>query len=101
MASIRIDTYIHQLQFPIGALIISKGVDRLIRAGTEEPFQFLRRHARGDWGDGPADQWEANIAGIQSEAKLESFYVATNGQRIRIFTEADRSATHIVLASEN
>ena len=45
MASIRIDTYIHQLQFPIGALIISKGVDRLIRAGTEEPFQFLRRHA--------------------------------------------------------
>ncbi|MFY0993926.1 hypothetical protein [Pseudomonas juntendi] len=38
---------------------------------------------------------------IQSEAKLESFYVATNGQRIRIFTEADRSATHIVLASEN
>lgn len=66
MASIRIDTYIHQLQFPIGALIISKGVDRLIRAGTEEPFQFLRRHARGDWGDVPADQWEANIAGIQS-----------------------------------
>lgn len=49
MTSFRIETYTHQLQFPIGALVISEGVDRLIRAGKEEPFQFLRSHARGDW----------------------------------------------------
>lgn len=101
MASFRIDTYTSQLQFPIGALIISEGVDRMVRAGTDDPFQFLQRHARGDWGDVPADQWEANVAGMHSDAKLESFYVASNGQRIRIYTEADRSATHIVLASED
>ena len=51
MASHRIETYCQRLAFPIGALIFSRGVDRLVRAGRLDPIPYFRRHTRGDWGD--------------------------------------------------
>jgi len=57
MASHRIETYCHRLTFPIGALIFSRGINRLFNAGRLDPIQYFRRHARGDWGDVTAQQW--------------------------------------------
>ncbi len=37
MASHRIETYCQRLAFPIGALIFSKGIDRLVRSGRLDP----------------------------------------------------------------
>ena len=51
MASHRIETYCQRLAFPIGALIFSRGIDRLVRAGRLDPIPYFRRHTRGDWGD--------------------------------------------------
>ena len=51
MASHRIETYCQRLAFPIGALIFSRAVDRLVRAGRLDPIPYFRRHTRGDWGD--------------------------------------------------
>ena len=39
MASHRIETYCRRLAFPIGALIFSRGVDRLVRAGRLARFR--------------------------------------------------------------
>lgn len=37
--------------FPIGALIFSTSVDRLMREYRLDPMPYFQRHARADWGD--------------------------------------------------
>jgi hypothetical protein len=44
MASHRIETYCQRLAFPIGALIFSRAVDHLVRAGRLDPIPYFRRH---------------------------------------------------------
>ncbi|MFX4435533.1 hypothetical protein ABTA38_19520, partial [Acinetobacter baumannii] len=75
MASHRIETYCQRLAFPIGALIFSRAVDHLVRAGRLDPIPYFRRHTRGDWGDVNVQQWQANSTALQSGASLESHYV--------------------------
>ena len=87
MASHRIETYARGLAFPIGALIFSQSVDRLVRAGRLDPI--FGRHTRGDWGDVNVQQWQANSTALQSGASLESHYVIP-GLAIRIVTDAQR-----------
>ncbi|KKW67295.1 hypothetical protein AAV94_10630 [Lampropedia cohaerens] len=101
MASHRIETYCQRLAFPIGALIFSRGINRLFNAGRLDPIPYFRRHARGDWGDVTAQQWEANSSALQSGAPLESHYVIHPGLAIRIITDTGRSITAIVLPSED
>ena len=88
MASHRIETYCQRLAFPIGALIFSRGIDRLVRAGRLDPIPYFRRHTRGDWGDVNVCQWHANGVALQSGASLESHYVIHPGLAIRIITDA-------------
>lgn len=90
-----------RLLFPIGALIFSEGVDRLMREGRLDPMPYFQRHIRGDWGDVTDDKWQENNAALKSNARLDSLYAVTRELNIRIFTEADRSATHVLLPSES
>lgn len=87
--------------FPVGALIFSAGVDRLMRADRLDPLPYFQRHASGDWGGVTDEQRQANNAALQSGDRLESFYVVRRELSIRIFTAADRSETHIKLGSES
>lgn len=91
----------NKLLFPIGALIFSEGIDRLMREGRLDPMPYFQRHTRGDWGDVTDEKWQENNAALQSGTRLDSYYVVTRELSIRIVTEADRSATHIVLPSEH
>ncbi|MDG9757857.1 hypothetical protein N5E31_03650 [Pseudomonas chengduensis] len=88
------------LLFAIGALIFSPGIDRLMREGRLDPLPYFQRHASGDWGNITDTQWQANNAALQSGDRLESSYAVHRELSICIVTEADRSATHIVLTSE-
>ena len=81
MASRHIETYCQDLLFPVGALILSEGIDRLVRAGRLDPIPYFRRHVRGDWGDVSDGQWQANGIALQSGALLESHYVIHRGLR--------------------
>ncbi|WP_025807862.1 hypothetical protein [Pseudomonas chlororaphis] len=88
------------LLFSIGALILSPGIDRCMREGRLDPMSFLRRHARGDWGDVTDERWQDNDAGLQSGRSLESIYAVHRALSISIVTHADRSETRIALLSE-
>ncbi|EPQ0481137.1 MULTISPECIES: hypothetical protein [Pseudomonadota] len=101
MASRHIETYCQDLLFPVGALILSEGIDRLVRAGRLDPIPYFRRHVRGDWGDVSDGQWRANGIALQSGALLESHYVIHRALCIRIVTDAERHLTSIVLPSED
>lgn len=66
----------------------------------EELFQLLERHLCGDWGDVTENDARANELALRHDLRIMSWYQASSGARIQIITEADRSATTILLAKE-
>jgi hypothetical protein len=66
----------------------------------EEITEALSRHHRGDWGEvGPQD-WQENEMSLREGFRLFSVYRTAKGEKFWVITEADRSATTILLPSE-
>lgn len=59
----------------------------------------VHRHACGDWGDCADEDWELNDLAMVKGGRLLSVYQA-NGIRFWIITEADRSATTVLLPTD-
>jgi hypothetical protein len=62
-------------------------------------FDLLRRHVRGDWGDLDLADKAANETALKHGGRILSAY-DTQGGRLWIITEADRSVTTILLPEE-
>lgn len=60
----------------------------------------LRRHASGDWGDVEEMDKLANDLALVDETRILSAYKTEEGQVFWILTEADRSATTIMLPED-
>lgn len=60
----------------------------------------LARHARGDWGDLDAHDIAENERALKLGGRLFSAYHDRKSVKFWIITEADRSATTILLPSE-
>lgn len=60
----------------------------------------LRRHSRGDWGELDEHDRKANEQALQHGGRLFSAYTASNGVRFWIITEADNSATTLLLPED-
>jgi hypothetical protein len=75
-----------------------------IAARSEDPLTlvlpFVQRHASGDWGDVCAEDWNANDEALTLGARLFSAYELETHGRLWIITEADRSATTVLLPAE-
>jgi hypothetical protein len=61
---------------------------------------LLTRHMAGDWGDVDADDWKENDHSVKNGYRILSSYVDRNVEKFWIITEADRSATTILLPEE-
>ena len=85
--------------FP-GVLVITPGALEAFRRTGEEIQPFLTRHLRGDWGDLDTHDWTENEYSLRRGFRLLSAYALSNGTKIWVITEADRSATTILLPSE-
>lgn len=60
----------------------------------------LLRHLTGDWGDVGDDDREENEWSLQEGYRLFSVYHTANGLKFWIITEADRSATTVLLPED-
>ena len=87
-------------KFELGQLVATPGAREVLsRNGTDE-HPFVQRHQSGDWGDvASAAAWENECAMKQGQEIL-SAYTLVDGTRLWIITEADRSATTILLPEE-
>ena len=86
--------------FSLGMVVGTPGaVDALEEAG-QGPEEFLDRHVRGDWGDVPEADKHENDFSLQHGFRILSAYTTKAGERIWVLTEADRSATTILLPDE-
>jgi hypothetical protein len=63
------------------------------------PFDYLARHATGDWGDLCAFDRRQNEIALRNGHRVLSSYEVPAG-RVWIITEADRSVTTMLLPEE-
>jgi hypothetical protein len=60
---------------------------------------YLFLHVRGEWGEVPPEDAEANRRAVQHGARILSAYVIAEA-RVWLITEADRSATTLLFPEE-
>ncbi|MFM0025313.1 hypothetical protein PQR70_03400 [Paraburkholderia madseniana] len=86
-------------RFRMGRPTITPAAEAALNAVGIHPLRLLARHIHGDWGELPAEDLAANELALLSGRRLLSSY-QVKGNRIWIITEADRSATTLLLPHE-
>jgi hypothetical protein len=86
--------------FPLGLVVGTSGGVRALEEAGQGPQEFLDRHIQGDWGEVPEADKHENDYAVQHGFRILSAYTTTAGDRIWVLTEADRSATTILLPHE-
>lgn len=84
--------------FSLGNVFATPGVLEFIPHA--EMQQALDRHHAGDWGELDREDKSANERALKHGGRLFSAYRTGAGKKFWIITEADRSATTILLPSE-
>ena len=86
--------------FPLGRLVATPGaLDVLTHAG-QSPSEFLSRHQGGDWGECCEEDARENELSVKHGFRILSVYHTCKGEKLWVITEADRSATTLLLPSE-
>lgn len=87
-------------KFTLGQLVAT--TNALESLNGEDIQIALGRHISGDWGDiDHPEDWEANCFALEhGEGRLFSVYHDRKGVKFWIITEADRSATTVLLPED-
>ena len=90
--------------FRLGRLLVTPGARRALVTAGIDPFDLLARYIAGDWGLVCQEDGEANDDATREGDRLLSAYPLDpdrpEGPRVWIITEADRSATTLLLPNE-
>jgi hypothetical protein len=84
---------------PLGRVVATPGALKLLIEAGGHPFDYLVRHATGDWGELCAYDRRQNEVALRDGYRVLSSYEIPTG-RVWIITEADRSVTTILLPEE-
>ena len=60
--------------FQLGRVVATPGALEALAEAGQTPWEFLARHARGDWGDVSDDDRQANDEAVQDGSRLLSAY---------------------------
>ena len=86
-------------RFLLGRTCATAGVTKWAEENDTDLANYLRRHHCGDWGELEEDDQVANENALETGARIFSCYLI-GSRKIYIITEADRSITTILFASE-
>lgn len=86
------------MKFQLGQLVITPAALEAIPA--EDICQCINRHVSGDWGDLEGDDRRENELALRIGSRLLSVYHTATGTKFYIITEADRSATTVLLPDD-
>ena len=86
--------------FPLGRVVATPGALRALQKAEQEPGEFINRHVNGDWGEVPEEDRQENELSVKQGFRILSAYTTSAGDRIWVITEADRSATTLLLPEE-
>ena len=87
--------------FSLGQIVATPGALAALEKAGHTPQEFLSRHLQGDWGELSDEDRTENELTLQRGFRLLSSYRTNAGDtKIWVITEADRSATTILLPEE-
>ena len=86
--------------FPLGRVLATPHALAVLEDHGVTPAGLLGRHARGDWGDLDPEDVQANRDALREGLRLLSSYRLADGVKVWIITEADRSATTLLLPDD-
>ena len=86
--------------FPLGRVVATPGALEALAKAGDDARVFLNRHVTGDWGVVCDEDARSNDEALEHGSRLLSAYRTSTGAKLWILTEADRSATTILLPSE-
>ncbi len=86
--------------FALGRVVATPGALEALRSAEMDAGELLRRHVTGDWGDVSPDDARENELSVREGFRILSSYRLAGGVTIWIITEADRSATTLLLPGE-
>lgn len=89
-----------QPKFPLGQVVGTPGALEAFEKTKQQPAEFLQRHVQCDWGEVCEEDKQANDLSLSDGSRLLSAYRLSDGTKIWIITEADRSSTCVLLPSE-
>ena len=84
----------------LGQVVGTPGCLEAFAVTGQTPDEFLCRHIKGDWGELVEEDRQANDDALVDGSRILSSYRLSNGTKIWIVTEWDRSATTCLLPSE-
>jgi hypothetical protein len=87
-----------EAKFPLGQLLVTRGAQEVLTAADMKRALFW--HSQGSWGEVSEEDAAENDFSVPRRLRILSAYVADEGTRFWVITEADRSATTILLPEE-
>ena len=92
----------HNIYYPLftlGRILATPAAREALGELNYSSLDLLRRHMRGDWAEMDTEDQQANREAIVEEDRVFSAFTI-QGIKFWVITEADRSATTILLPSE-
>ena len=89
-----------RVPFPLGRVLATPGALEALEKAKQQPQEFLDRHTSGDWGEVDSHDAAESELSLQRGFRLLSSYTTRSGDKLWIITEADRSATTLLLPEE-
>src|SRR5205085_12522005 len=87
-------------RFALGQTYVTPGAEEALMIAGQTGIEFLRRHISNDWGELSDEDMRENELSLREGYRLLSAHRTAKGQKLWIMTEADRSATTILLPLE-
>jgi len=87
-------------KFQLGQVVATPGALGALEKTGQTPEEFLKRHISGDWGDVGEEDSALNDQSLIDGSRLLSSYQTSDGTKLWVITEADRSSTCLMLPSE-
>ncbi len=94
------DTTPRLVRFPLGQIVATQGALEAIEEVGQSPQEFINRHARLEQGELSDEDYRENLFSVNKSLRIFSAFKTAKGVKIWVITEADRSATTLLLPSE-
>jgi len=87
-------------RFPLGHVVATPGALNALSESGQDAHFFLARHVCCNWGDLCPEDRAENTRALQGGMRILSSYKTLRSADLWVITEADRSATTILLPEE-
>lgn len=88
------------VRFQLGHIYATLGALDAISEAGQLPQDFINRHARLECGELCEDDYRENLFSVDKSLRIFSAFKTAQGVKVWVITEADRSATTLLLPSE-